>query len=377
MRLPGLFGGMARRLTGTGSAPAVGTRDRERVARLRVQLEQANRDGERLREQLARLRQTAADADVQRHQLPTAQVVQQLFAARAAARRRRAAIDDGVRQRERDFLRVSDAYRASAEGEGLREATPAGAETVDLAGLTWWVPSGINVRPDQWLRLRSILQAREVAAGGVTLDIGAHVGRTAVARALLGDATAVYAAEPDPLNYACLARTVRGNALGGLVLPDRVAIGACSGPARLQRARHSGGHRLSPAGSGDTGSHIGVACLTLDDWVRTLEIDVDEITFVQVDTQGTEPDVLKGATRLLRCRQIAWQIRIDPERLRQAGHELDAVTAMLTEAFTHFIDLHKRASGPRVRPVSDFARALEYLWVDEAETELLLYSTGA
>jgi len=108
--------------------------------------------------------------------------------------------------------------------------------------------------------------------------------------------------------------------------------------------------------------------------VRTCEIDLDEITFVQVDTQGTEPDVLKGAARLLGCRQIAWQIRVDPERLRQMGHELDDVSAMFASAFTHFVDLHKRASGPRVRPVSDFARALEYLWVDEAETELLLYS---
>lgn len=377
MSLSGLFNVLARRLTRT--APArTGAGDRQRLTRLRTQLDQAKHDGERLREQVSRLRQAASEAAVQRHQVPSSQVLQQLFAARSAARRRHAPADTAVRAREAAFLRASDAYRSLVEGAGRDEPAPAGAERLEHAGLTWWVPAGSSVRPDQWLRMRSILNAREVAAGGVMLDIGAHIGRTAIARALLGDATAVYAAEPEPLNYACLVRTVRENGLGGLVLPDRVAIGTHSGVGRLQRARQSGGHRLvSSDAAANAPDVIPVPCMTLDEWVAASGIDHDEITFVQIDTQGTEAEVLQGASQLLQSRHVAWQVRIDPDRIRDSGHELDALIATLASNFTHFIDLHKRASGPRVRLTGELALALEYLWVDETETELLLYSASA
>src|SRR6185436_11482148 len=103
-------------------------------------------------------------------------------------------------------------------------------KTID--GLLWWlaVPRteetafAERMLTKERFPYRALTQTRELAIGGIMLDLGANIGRTSIPRAIAGDATAVYCAEPDPLNFACLFRNVVDNGLQGLVLPDNVAI---------------------------------------------------------------------------------------------------------------------------------------------------------
>jgi len=377
MTLSQLLGGVRRRMlpaTATAAITALAVA-RQQLAKARASLDQAKQEREQLVTQVRRLRALTTDMGVHRHRVPSTQVLEHMLPARAAAFRQRAA-SQGAAGREQALMAASPAYREAIESAALT-AVPRSDE-VEVAGLRWSVSQDERARartPEQWVRLRAILQSREVATGGVMLDIGAHVGRIAIPRVLLGDAEAVYAAEPDALNYACLVRNVVLNGARGYVLPDRVAIGARGGTGRLIRSRWSGGHRLAPehdrAGTPDVEP---VVVRTLDDWVVSLGINPAEISFVSLDTQGTELDVLAGATVLLARPHIAWRIRVDPEQVAAAGHSMDGVMDALAGAFTHFIDLWKHATGDRVRPVTELKTALEYLWTDEAETELLLYS---
>jgi hypothetical protein len=87
-------------------------------------------------------------------------------------------------------------------------------------------------------------------------------------------------------------------------------------------------------------------------------IDLDAVRFIKLDVQGGEVDVLAGATDVLSCRHIAWQIEVDAERLEKRGLGVDDLFRPLRTHFTHFVDLNRLASGDRLRPVADLGQAL-------------------
>jgi FkbM family methyltransferase len=174
------------------------------------------------------------------------------------------------------------------------------------------------------------------------------------------------------------------NGLQGLVLPDCTAIGDRDGTVRLLRAGAPGRFRVIDSGPPE-GRLVGrgeavegnavldVPCSTLDRWVTRLGIDLDAVTFVKVDVEGYERRVVAGASRVLGCRHIAWQIEIKPEGLRAAGDDPEELYRELQRAFTHFIDLNRRAAGPRTRAASDLPSALRYL-DRTGKTDVLLFN---
>jgi FkbM family methyltransferase len=195
---------------------------------------------------------------------------------------------------------------------------------------------------------------------------------------VLGDAMAVYCAEPDPLNYACLVRNVRDNYLTGLVLPDHLAIGASDGTVRLERAKSSGGHRVIDAGTRSTREVVEVRSTRLDSWVAALAIDLALVRYVKLDVQGSEVDVLCGAGRALACKHIAWQIEVDVDRLAARGKHAADLYAMMQAHFTHFVDLNRHLTTSRVRPIADVARALAYVSGGTGgRTDVLLFTLDA
>ena len=250
-----------------------------------------------------------------------------------------------------------------------------------LDGLTWWVPtpptqsqkSIERTMLKQRFPYRTISQTRDVSIGGIMLDIGANVGRMAIPRVVLGDVTRAFCAEPDELNYDCLVANIRDNGLAGLIVPDRVAITDHNGRVPLHHGKMPGSHRVDYAPG--TGNDVAtVPAMTLDAWVERHRIPLSEVTYVKVDTQGSEVHVLSGASNVLAQPQIAWQLEISPFHLRLAGNDLEALYRILMDRFTHFYDLNSHADGPRLRPIADLRAALAYLErSDDASTDIVTY----
>ena len=289
---------------------------------------------------------------------------------------------DGRAARESAFAARSAVYRDAVSNTG--PDAPASSACVVVAGLSWWIPKragdqdGIAERLERKgrLPLREILETRELAVGRVMIDIGANVGTTSITRALLGDFTCVYAAEPDPGNYACLVRNVVTNRVRGLVLPDRVAIGDANGEMTMRRLQSGTHHLVTRASDVAASESVTVPCFTLDAWVERIGIDLLEVGFIKSDTQGWDARVLAGAPGVLAHKHIAWQIEFSPAMLQRAGGSLDEAYESMEAHFTHFIDL-RGDSGARVRRTSELRRALAY--VEEGRrryTNVLLYNAA-
>jgi FkbM family methyltransferase len=200
------------------------------------------------------------------------------------------------------------------------------------------------------------------------LDIGANVGTTCLPRVMLGHVEQVYAAEPEPANFACLVRNTVRNALEGFVYPDRVAIGDRDGTAHLKISEAIGGHAVVDQSQPGT---VDVPLRRLDSWLRAQSVDVNAVRFVKIDTQGYEAHVLAGAPQLLAARRAAWQIEFAPSHLRKAGTDPQDLIARLQGDFTHFLELKPASPGPRVHPVGELADALSR--ITQGFPEILLY----
>jgi FkbM family methyltransferase len=299
-----------------------------------------------------------------RHGILEKEVLQGTLPLRARTLEHRSRLPE-VRERERRFRDTSPAYAAALDDR----TALAGMQRITVDGLPWWVPL---MRPDdpalveralrhQDFPYRVIAQTRELAIGGAMIDVGANVGRMSIPRVILGDATLAYCAEPDPLNYACLVRNVRDNRLAGLVLAERIAIGSENGTVRFERSKTAGGHRVIDADRMTRNETIEVPALTLDTWVDRAAIDLEQVTFVKVDAQGSEVRILRGASRVLAHRHVSWQIEVDPMLLGKGHSGPPELFALIQAHFTHFIDLSRHVTGPRLRSTAELGEALAYI----------------
>jgi FkbM family methyltransferase len=367
-------------------------------AELRRQNEGLKADSAELRERLvrrdARVTALKANVDLLRQQIHTldrrlnqrrrsalsADLLQVVLQTRAAHPGIDAYTAAAAMERERRFVEGSDAYRALVDDAAARTA---GLECLTIDGLEWWVPLDERLPQraertrDQGFPYRVLLQTREVAVGGVMLDLGGNIGRTSVTRGLLGDARAVYAAEPEPLNYAALLQNVLAHGMRGIVLPDQVAVGGERGEVRLLRSRFMGGHRVLVQGTDERGAQVvTVPCWPVDEWLDRVGCDPGAVTFVKVDVQGSEIGILRGAAGLLALRQAAWQFEVDPLLLGKAGHTVDELFTAFETHFTHYVDMNPDRPGDRVSPIGEMRERLAYVGVEQDKTDLMLIPAG-
>ncbi len=275
---------------------------------------------------------------------------------------------------EAHFLAVSPSYRRARSALD----TAMGATPFAPGLATWWTP-GVPSAPGIVLgrahvSFEEILNSRELALGGVMVDIGANVGATSLPRVVLGDFSRVYAIEPNPDNYACLVRNIVQHRLEGLVLPDQLAISDTIGTVHMRRLSSGTHHVVDGARDEDA---VEVPCSTLDAWVSGMALDPRQISFVKSDTQGWDVHVLLGAASLLRHTHIAWQMEFSPSMLGRAGHTVGAACEVIRSCFTHVIDM-RSVAGPRVRRTTDLPELVKDLARGPRHyTNLLLYNAVA
>jgi len=141
---------------------------------------------------------------------------------------------------------------------------------------------------------------REIRPGNVCIDIGAHVGYYAILMArLTGEEGAVVAFEPVPENFEMLQRNIALNSLTNVQL-EPLAVSEGEGGLRLTlRSDEQFTMTASASGYavGDRRKVIDVATCSLDGYLARLGSVPD---IIQIDVEGAELAVLKGAKATLR-----------------------------------------------------------------------------
>jgi FkbM family methyltransferase len=163
--------------------------------------------------------------------------------------------------------------------------------------------------------------ARSVLRPGDTaIDAGAHIGFfTMQMAAAVGATGRVYAFEPFDANADLLERSITENRFEDRVVVQRAAVGAAAGSATLTfpvETLNSGGAYLLREGTsllaGNQKKEVPLVALDGLDIRRP-------VRFIKMDVEGAEPQVIKGAARILREDRPVILSELHPTQLDRAS----------------------------------------------------------
>lgn len=190
---------------------------------------------------------------------------------------------------------------------------------------------GLNIvrgryEADEMRLARSLLKP-----GDTAIDVGAHIGFfTIQMAAAVGAAGRVYAFEPFDSNADLLERSLHENRFGDRVVFRRAAVGATAGSATLTfpaETLNSGGAYLLRDGGAPLAGHQkkSVPLVALDG----VEIQ-RPVRFIKMDVEGAEPQVVRGAERILREDRPVILSELHSAQLgRASGASVDAFLAQM------------------------------------------------
>lgn len=201
------------------------------------------------------------------------------------------------------------------------------------------------------------LVRRLLRPGDVAIDAGAHIGFfTMQMAALVGPSGRVYAFEPVDSNADLLERSIAENRFGERVVFQRAAVGAVSGAGRLtfpKETLNSGGAYLLRNGTGPLTGNLStsVPVVRLDDVVAGRPVRL-----IKMDVEGAEPQVVRGARRLLREDRPIILSEVHPTQLDRAS----AATPreFLAELQTAGYRAHRLTGGEVGEPIEEVSREL-------------------
>ena len=159
------------------------------------------------------------------------------------------------------------------------------------------------------------------------VEVGANIGTTTVQAAKLG--ARVLAFEPEPWNYRLLRANLAVNEVDSRVTAVRAGCSSSDRAGFMELSgTNFGDHRVSEAGN------VPIELVTLDTYLTEHSIPADSVALLWLDTQGHEPEVLRGAEDLLAA-QVPLVAEFWPEMIRT---RLDELIMMLSE-YSTIIDL--------------------------------------
>jgi len=156
------------------------------------------------------------------------------------------------------------------------------------------------------------------------LEVGAHDGVTTVTIAkAVGQTACVCVFEPVPEYFAALTENLSRNGVEN-VRPYQLAVTEQRGQRLFYK--HGGGSGIVPE---DGAEQITVKTTTIDDFLR--DEGVDRINLINMDCEGSELLVLRGAEATLRKNQVQIFCEIHRDYLASLGQSVDDIVGYLEQ----------------------------------------------
>ena len=190
---------------------------------------------------------------------------------------------------------------------------------------------GLNILRGHYEQDEIEFVARTLKPGDTAIDVGGHIGFfTMQMAAMVGPSGRVYAFEPLDSNADLLERSIAENGFRDRVVFQRAAVGAAPGTASLTfpaETLNSGGAYVLRDGTapltGNQTRHVPLVALDALELRRP-------VRFIKMDVEGAEPQVLRGAARILAEDRPVILSELHPTQLERAsGVTADAFLAQI------------------------------------------------
>jgi FkbM family methyltransferase len=209
---------------------------------------------------------------------------------------------------------------------------------------------GLNVVRGRYEEQEIDFARRVLRPGDTAVDAGAHIGFFTVQMAAAVGATGhVYAFEPFDGNADLLERSVAENRFENRVTVQRAAVGAAAGSATLtfpvETLNSGGAYLLRDATAplaGNRKKEVPLVALDALDIRRP-------VRFIKMDVEGAEPQVLRGAARILEKDRPVILSELHATQLQRAS----GITAdqFLTQLHAHGYRAHAIENGKPGAPL--------------------------
>jgi len=234
-----------------------------------------------------------------------------LAGSHTTAELRRHLITSGeFREKNPDFAHTNDSTVV------IKEIAPGVRLFIDLSDHV----IGLNILRGQYEQDEIRFVRQLLKPGDSAIDVGAHIGFfTMQMAAAVGPDGRVYAFEPLDSNASLLEQSIAENGYGDRVRFRRAAVGAAPGTATLTfpaETLNSGGAYLLKDGSaplaGNQKKEVPVVALDALELRRP-------VRFIKMDVEGAEPQVLRGAVRILTEDKPVILSELHPTQLERAS----------------------------------------------------------
>ncbi len=171
----------------------------------------------------------------------------------------------------------------------------------------------------------------KVKPGMHIIDIGAHLGLfSTISSALTGEKGKVVCFEPTPGTYSILKQTLELNNCKN-VIPVQGAVSGANGTATFYVSETAGCNSNSLVKNNTSKQAKGyeVKLFTIDTIVEQFSIQPG---LIKIDAEGSELDVLTGATKTLNKYKPLLILGLHPAFIKQKGDSLETIWDLLQKA---------------------------------------------
>ncbi|MBK7230507.1 MAG: FkbM family methyltransferase [Ignavibacteriales bacterium] len=136
--------------------------------------------------------------------------------------------------------------------------------------------------------------------GDVVIDVGANLGFfTLMISRLIGEKGKIFCFEPSKVIYDKLKINISINNITNVII-ENMGLGVIEEEKILKRDKRYSGMSSIILNSGGAMIEEMIAITTIDNYIKDKNI---KIKFIKIDTEGFEPQVLKGALNLIKSQQ--------------------------------------------------------------------------
>jgi FkbM family methyltransferase len=162
----------------------------------------------------------------------------------------------------------------------------------------------INSFPEEDSAIEDYFRWYRPREGDVVFDFGAYCGvSTYVFSKCVGESGRVFSFEPDATSHALLLRNIERHGLGN-VTPLRLAVAASSGEAEFNQEGTLGSVLTRHSPRATTGAVTKVPTISFSDACERFGLP----TFVKIDIEGSEIEVLESSRELLKNNSIQFAL---------------------------------------------------------------------